>query len=140
MAIKKIDINAEHKYVSLADDAIDREKSNLEEYAKDFNIKHLVFDPTKQPTFFILKNLSADQYSKLISTFMRFDFKTGGLVGKEDGDIMAMSFSAFEMGCKELEDGGKRSPANFKELPMSVVQEVSNAVMGLAQLNESEKK
>ena len=45
MGIKKIDKNAEHKYVSLHDDAIDDEKSELDKYMLDYDTKYLVFLP-----------------------------------------------------------------------------------------------
>ena len=35
MAIQKIDLKAETKYISIADDAIDREKSDLKSYQED---------------------------------------------------------------------------------------------------------
>ena len=43
MAIQKIDPNKKIKIVSLQDTAIDKENSNLEEYDKDRDLKHLKF-------------------------------------------------------------------------------------------------
>ncbi len=138
--IKKIDRNHVHRYVCLADDAIDKEKSDLVKYSETFDIKHLVFHADKKPSFFLLKNLTSDQYSRMISDFMRFDLNTSTLVAKENGDIMGMSFKAFEMGCAGLEEDGKVSPIEYKDLSMGIVQEVSNTIMALAQLTEIEKK
>lgn len=140
MAIKKIDLKAEHKYVSLADDAIDAKKSDLKAYEADRDLKHLSYKEGVNPTYFILKNLSSRQYAALLSKYMEFDFNSNDLRNKKDANALDMVFEIFDLACKEVEEDGKRSPINSDQLEMNVLQEVSNAVMASAQMSVTEKK
>lgn len=140
MAIKKIDPKAEFKYVSLEDSAIDPEKSDLEQYQKDYNIKHLVFKEGEHPDYFILKNLPAVKYTGLISSYMKFDIQSQGMVMREEANLLNMAFETFSMGCKELENNGQRQSITHEELPMSVVKEISTVITNRAQMTEEEKK
>lgn len=49
----------EKKIVSTLDDAIDAEKSNLMEYVKEYDVKHLVFNEGMVPDYFVIKNIGS---------------------------------------------------------------------------------
>jgi len=140
MAIKKVDLKAEYKYVCLIDDAIDMEKSKLDEYKKDHDIKHLIFHPEKHPTYFILKNVSAPQYTALLGKHMKFDFQSQNMVTKEESNMFSMTYELFSIGCKHVEENGQRVSIQVEQYQADVLQEVGSVIMDLSKLSDAEKK
>jgi len=140
MSVNRLDLKSEHKYVSLKDDAIDEEKSKLDEYKKDYDIKHLVYVPNKHPTFFILRNVSAPQYTALLSEHLKYDFNKNHMVTKEDSNMFGMSYELFSISCKQIEENGKRESITAEEFSGDVLQEVGAVIMDLSKLGETEKK
>jgi len=140
MAINKIDPKAEHKYVVLADPAIDAEKSNLDEYKKDHDIKHLVFKEGEFPTYFILKNILGADHADLIARYMKVDINTSTMAMREDSNILKMGYETFDLACKEIEENGKREKINHKNFDGGIIDEVSTVINNRSQLGRQEKK
>ena len=145
MGVQRIDPKSEFKYVSIYDEAIDKEKSNLEEYQKNFDKKHLVLKEDIYPDYFLLKNLSARDYSNLISKYMKIDIITQQVTQKDDSNILEMGYETFNMACKEIESTNEKGEStkervNADQFPKHIVEEVSKVIMDRANLGAEEKK
>lgn len=139
MAIKKIDMKAEFKYISIEDSAIDQELSDLKKYEETCDISHLQLKEGEEPTYFILKNIPRRQFAMLITSNVSIDAK-GEMVAKSEVAGLDMLFDVFKAGCVEIEEKGKREKIDPELLELTVVKEVSEAISKLATLQPHEKK
>lgn len=112
MAVKRLDPNAVLKIVSIKDEAIDLDKSNVEAYLKHRDYKRdLVFKEGMQPTLFLVRNILTTKNKEIekdhyIWEPQGVDPKTGkplpATLKIEDQPGLVLKY--FEAGCKEIEE------------------------------------
>lgn len=154
MAIKFIQPTEVIKVVSMSDEAIDKEKSNLAEYQIDYDIKHLVFVENLKPTYFVISNLkSTDLVQIQAEHFIAEMPKATPGMSLEDLKKMKVQIKPvkqgemlvkyFKGGCKKIIDDGKEIEVtdDFTDtVPPMVIQEIGSLVMSRALLSDSKKK
>jgi hypothetical protein len=146
MAIKRINPKATVKLVSVTDDAIDYEKSDLKAYGTSLNLEHVKFKDGAVPTYFIAQNISVpnqiditEKHYKIIPPSRDADGKE--IPAKVDvTDRTNMLLKYFEAAVKEVEEDGKVSSIMMDELHPIVVQEIGSYVMLRTTVGDELKK
>lgn len=151
MALKRIDPNEVLKVVSIKDDAIDLEKSDIKAYESDRDYKkHLVFKEGMQPTLLLVKNIGTKKNKELTSG--HFEWIPQGT--NEDGtpkpakvdmkDQEGLVIKYFESAVSEVEDFDNgnwvKKKTNPDEWPPFVVAEIGSFVMIRTSLGDDQKK
>lgn len=81
MSIKTLNLNKRVKFVSIQDDAIDLEKSNLELYQKRYTEqaanKHLVFKEGQSPTWFEVGVLDGVRKGMINDAMDEYEYENG---------------------------------------------------------------
>lgn len=146
MAIKLIDPNQITRVVSISDEAIDRERSNLIEYKKDYDYKkHLKFKEGQQPTLFLLKNILPTKNQEI--TEGHYVWETPKEEGqkaemkmKKQGELILKYFSA---ACETIEqwENGQWIPYTVKvdNFSPGIVMEIGGLVMLRTTISGAEK-
>lgn len=154
MGIKFIDPNATKKVVSITDDAIDKDSSDLAAYQEDYDIKHLKFLEGSLPTYFIITNVGSteltviqqDHYKTEVppmlagETLEDMKNKKVKVTAVRQGEMMIRYFRA---GCKKLIDGTKEvviTDELAETLPPNIFQELGSLILQRSILPDSKKK
>lgn len=132
--IKRIDPNATIKLVSVTDEAIDSEKSDLKSYAGTLDLKHIVVKDGLQPTYFVVGNISNKDQSTIKNEHSRLIAPSIDKEGKQvhgrmvNLDEAGMYVKYFDKGVKKLIEDGKDVSVSIDEIPFMVIQEVGSYV------------
>lgn len=154
MAINYIKLNETKKVVSTQDEAIDKLQSNMVEYAKEYDIAHLVFVEGQKPDFFIVNNIGSSD----LVTIQQDHYITEMAPIKQGATIEEMKKNQvtikpvrtgemlvkyFKAGCKKVISGDKTieiDDAFIETIPSSVLQEIGSYIMMRSTISESKKK
>lgn len=144
--IKRIDPKAVAKVVSVSDDAIDLEGSNVKAYAESLDLSFLKFKEGIKPTFFLLKNLGARRQAELKNKYYAIKPPEMGADGKltkaqvEIKDQTNMLLEYFESCISQVEEDGKVTSITLDEVDFLTVQEVGGYAMLYATIGDKLKK
>lgn len=154
MGIKFIDPNYVIKVVSISDDAIDTEKSDLAEYQASYDVKHLKFLEGQVPTYFEIHNVGSSELVQIQEVHYLTEMPKilPGMSMEEMKNLKVkvtpvktgeMLIKYFKAGCKKIIDGKKEievTDAVVDTVPSIVLQELGSFIMGRALLSEAKKK
>lgn len=153
MGIKFIDPKAVTKIVSMSDDAIDKENSDLVLYQETYDIKHLKFIEGEKPTYFMIGNIGSTDLVQI-----QQDHYVTEMPKLAPGEVLDMKtfkpkitpVKTGEMLVKYFRHGVKKIITENQELIMSddlldtipsiVLQEIGAFIMQRSFLNDSKKK
>jgi hypothetical protein len=146
MAIKRVDPKAVVKIVSITDEAIDVEKSNLKAFSEDRDINHLIFREGQFPTIFHVGNVLAEKQAELKSKHYEIIPPSIDKDGKQvkakvkvkDESLMMIEY--FKAGVKKMEENGVLEDPNVEEIPFAVLEEIGSYVMLRATIGDKQKK
>lgn len=154
MAIKKINIKKQIRFISVTDDAIDREKSDLDSYQNHYDEfavnKYIVFKDGMQPTWFTRGILSSTQRSAIQDKHQKYELRGETKYVYVNSGAMAEDY--FRYVIKNIEDpdivfetekiGGVDVVHHniVKVMSDRLLQEVAVLVLRDNQLSEEEKK
>ena len=136
------------------DEAIDKEKSDINEYASSYDTKHLVFKEGETPTYFIVNNVGSTELVEIQQDHFKTELPqmVAGMtaaamknmkvkvVQVKTGEMLVKYFKA---GCKKYKDGTTEVEIDDEVLdtiPPMVIQEIGSYIMGRSILTESKKK
>ncbi len=143
----------EFTLVSVHDPAIDRERSDMESYERDYsyNPTRLVFHAGQQPTQFVCRPLSHRLVARLLDVMMH-----GTPQGEVDVAVHEAALMAFRYGVADIRNLSGFDPARhvqrgnppvIKEswldtspLPVEVVVEIGAVILARARLGEGQRK
>jgi hypothetical protein len=132
--LKRVDPNKVSKVVSLSDEAIDAEKSDLKSYRETADISKLVIKDGQHPTYFLAKPIS--HVDKVNIDNEHFDFVIGPdnkpTVKIKNGSMMSHKF--FQHCVKQVEENGKISDVKPDDFTSNVIQEIGSYCQILATL------
>ena len=131
--ISRIDPKTISKVVSLRDKAVNLEKSNIDEYEKTADIKHLVFDG--EPTYFLVKNITAREQATISEKYVQFDGGTSIIKNQN-----SMMVDVFDATCKEIEENGEKIKVDSSCFSLETVLEIASYVILRSKFFEVEKK
>jgi len=154
VAINFIKMNETKKVVSVQDDAIDKEKSDMVAYSKEYDISHLVFIDGQTPDFFVINNVSSsdlvaiqqDHYVTEIAPIKPGatleEMKRNQVIIKpvKTGEMLIKYFSK---GCKAIHSGTKVTAVDealIDTIPSTILQEIGSYIMMRSTVSESKKK
>ena len=154
MSIKFVKVGNEEKIVSLHDDAIDREKSDMVSYQEDYDVKKLVFKDGMKPTYFVIRNVGStnlveiqqDHYKTVVPKIeagMSPEQIRSLKVTVEPVKQGEMIIKYFKAGCKKYIDNDIENEITddvLEQIPPAIIQEIGSLVMVRSILNTSKKK
>jgi len=151
MAIRRLDPNEVFKFVSMSDEAIDTEKSDMKAFRQDRDYKKLTIKEGMQPTFFLVKNIGARKEKEVKEGHFAWepqgvDEKTGQpLPAKlKINDETGLTIKYFEAAVQEVEEfkDGQwvKSKTTVDEWPSHIVSEVGAFIMTRTSMAASVKK
>ena len=146
MAIRRLDPNSRKKVVSVMDEAVDIEASNMNQYATTLDLKHIKFVEGKHPTYFIVKSIDPISETEIQEVHHKFippsvtkeGEKIGAKVTIERHKEMALKY--FKFCVMEVEENGKVLPIKFDEFSADVLQEIGSYAMLYCRLGDQLKK
>lgn len=153
MGIKFINPKTLTKIVSISDEAIDREKSDMVKYLETYEIEHLKFTEGEVPTYFVIGNLGSTEIiqiqqehyitemPKIIAgqTINPANFKPK-IIPVKTGEML---LKYFKFGVRKIIDGKNEMEVTeeiMDTIPSTILQEVGALIMGRSYLTESKKK
>lgn len=153
MAIRKLDPKATTKLVSLKDEAVDVENSDLKAYAETLDISAIKFKEGQKPTIFIAKNVPASVFAELNDrhykvddvTVEEKDLKTGKTKAPRIKliDQTQMMLSYFTHGISGIEEDGKTQDMTddlADTIPHDIKNEIGGYVFRRTNLGDKLKK
>ena len=151
MSIAKIDPKQTIKIVSVLDDAIDTEKSNMENYEENYDLKDLKFLEGQFPTYFIIKNILSTSQVIIQQDHLKVelpDIKPGQRLSKDDVkkvkvkqvDQGQMLIKYFKEGCQKYEEEGKQFDCDPDLFSSQIIQEIGSFIMLRSSLGDKRKK
>jgi hypothetical protein len=154
VAINYIKLNEIKKVVSTQDEAIDKEKSSMVDYQKEYDISHLVFVEGQIPDYFIVNNIGSSD----LVTIQQEHYVTEMAPIKQGASLEEMKKNQvtikpvrtgemlvkyFKAGCKKIISGDKTieiDDAFIDTIPSSILQEIGSYIMMRSTISESKKK
>ena len=146
MAIKRVNPSAITKVISITDDAVDRENSDIEAYATSLDLKFLKLKEGISPTYFLIKHLAVLQQIEIKDAHYKLTPPSKDLEGKKVAASMSINHQSemlckyFEACVKFIEEDGKEIPVGINEFNSTVVQEVGSYCMLSTQIGDQLKK
>jgi hypothetical protein len=150
MALKRINLNDVFKFVSVYDEAIDKEKSDLDAFLKDRDYKKLVFKENQQPTIFLIKNISVKKEKEIREGHFSWQPQGTDKDGKPVppkiviNDEIGLLIKYFEACVHEIEEyqNGQwvKSKTSVDEWSTNIVIEIGSFIMTRNTLSDTEKK
>jgi len=154
MGIKFLSFTTILPAVSISDDAIDKENSDIKAYQQDYDVAHLKFKEGLTPTYFNLSNvpgpdlvvIQQDHYVTelpAVKPGMTMEEMQHLKVSVKAVNQGMMLVKYFKAACKTITDSGKTIEVNeevLKTVPPSVLQELGSYVMARTILSDSKKK
>ena len=142
------------KIVSVTDDAIDREKSNLNLYQENYELKDLVFKEGEKPTFFLISNLKSTDLVTIQSDHYIAEMPkiTPGMTKEQMAGMKVkvtpvrqgeMLVKYFKSGVQKLIDNDKEIELTddlVDTIPPNIIQEIGALVMSRSILTDTKKK
>lgn len=154
MSVKKLKRDSTFELISIYDDAVDQEKSDLKGYKKTLNASLLVIKEGEKPTLFLTRVISQlkraefdDDHIKVtlpddIEELRRDKAPIRPKVTVENNaQLVVKYFAECVVGTKEW-DGQKYvedRKCDFDDFPSRVVQDLGDQAMILSQLGEPQK-
>jgi len=144
MAIEKIDPKKVRKIVSIQDEAIDKEASDMDKYEKTYNLDYVKIKEGAMPTYFLVKNVTSSAQAEIQEEHFQVE-----LPDPEDKDgkpqikqlkQTEMLIKYFKHGCSSYEENGKVEKCDVDLFPFSIVQEIGGFVMLRTAVGDDEKK
>jgi len=147
MAIKLIDPNAVVRLISIQDEAVDLENSDVKAYGNTLNLKHIKFLEGMTPTFFLTKNINPITQAEINEVHYQFtpvgNDKTTGKPLPPQVDVVSrgsMMVKYFTEGVKQIEENGVARDFVIAEIPGPIIQEIGSYVMTRSNLGDDQKK
>lgn len=154
MSIKKLDLSAELKIVSIQDSAICKEttsEENLKTYEESHDMSLLSLKKGEHPTYFVIKNIGPElqleiqeeHYKVKMPTISKEMTKEEIKKAKptmEQNKPGQMLLKYFKAGCHTYEEEGKKFPCKVDDFPLSILQEIGGFIMSRSILGDEEKK
>lgn len=154
MGIKLLDPQSEIKIVSITDDAIDKENSDLVEYSKNYDVSLLKFFPDIVPTFFSIKNVMSTELVQIQQDHYKAEIPeiTPGMTPEELKNTKIkvtpvktgeMLVKYFKYGVDSMIDGStvtKLTDDIINRIPPHIIQEIGSFIMMRSMPSSSKKK
>lgn len=156
MSIKTLNVNKRVKFVSIQDDAIDREKSNLDMYQKRYSEaaanKHLVFKEGESPTWFEVQVLDGVRKGMINDAMDEYEYENGqvkrGKLNLNQRAVECMKYSLVNVvnGPQVVKVKDSRGiefvPEDYiRQFPDQVIMEVGGVIWKFfGEADEDEKK
>lgn len=145
MALRRLDPKAVFKLVSVTDEAVDMEKSDLPAYARTGDMKHVAIKDGEKPTVFHCRQIDPITMAEIDAEHIKFVMQPKK-DGKEQPPIVKTVNNAsrlvkiFRASLLHIEEEGKDVKVQWDEFPSEVSQEIGSYVNVLMQLGHLEKK
>jgi len=154
MGIKFLEPSSTIQVVSMQDDAIDKENTDMVEYAKTYDFSLLKFLPGEQPTIFIVKNVMSIELVSIqqdhyiaeipeITPDMTLEQMKNNKITVKPVKTGEMLVKYFKGGCESIIINGKKeqlTDALLNTVPPMVLQELGSFIMMRSMLTNSKKK
>ena len=157
MAIKKIKSDSTFKLVSSFDEAVsETSQENKDKYLETGNQSYLTIDESKNPTFFIAKNIKSDVMAAINQKYMKFDPVSKS--SRIDG-VGRMALEMFDEAITEMHEGDKVykliKPEEYAkkekagnadgfiskdQIPYGILTEIGSLISAKISLGDEEKK